>query len=98
MGLDETISRQFREWEIRGRGARLFEQPVALEPPFVPFMGYRLPQQRVDDGRKETILSSLWNRFTAPPPEPDPEEESADEPEPEFRESCEAIEDRKSVV
>ena len=92
MGLDETISRQFREWEFRGRGGRLFERPVALEPPFAPFTGYRLPRQRVDDGRRETILSSLWNRFTAPPPEPEPEEETVDEPEPYFRDATECVE------
>ena len=92
MGLDEAISRQFREWEFRGRGARLFEHTVALEPPFIPFTGYRLPKQRIDDGRMETGLSLLWNRLAPPPPEPEPEEETIEEPEPEFREAAECVE------
>ena len=92
MGLDEAISRQFREWEFRGRGGRVFEQAVALEPPFAPFTGYRMPRQRVDDGRRETGLSRLWNRLTSPPPEPEPEEEIADEPEPNFRDAEECVE------
>jgi hypothetical protein len=83
--VDETISRQFREWEIRGRGGRLFEYPVALEPPFVPFRGYRLPRRTVDDGKKPTALSRFWDSLTAPPPEPEPEVEGLLEPEPTLR-------------
>lgn len=83
--LDEAISRQFREWEMRCRGERIFPQPVASEPPFAPFAGYRLPKQRVDDGRRETGLSRFWNRVSAPVPEPEIEEVASPEPEPEFR-------------
>ncbi|MEK0451124.1 MAG: hypothetical protein RL088_3392 [Verrucomicrobiota bacterium] len=84
--LDEAISRQFREWEMRGRGAHIFQQPVALEPPFVPFTGYHLPKQRVDDGRRETGLSRFWNRISAPASEPEIDDDEVPEPEPEFRE------------
>jgi hypothetical protein len=90
--LDETISQQFREWEMRGRGGRLFERPVALEPPFVPFTGYRLPTQRVDDGRRPTGLSKLWHLLTAPKEEPALEDESSPEPDPIFREAKACVE------
>lgn len=90
--FDELLSRQFREWEMRGRGGQLFERPVALEPPFVPFLGYRIPQQRVDDGRRATGLARLWNRLTAPEPESEPEEPTIEEPEPEFSDAGELVE------
>jgi hypothetical protein len=82
---DETISRQFREWEIRARGGRLFDHPVALEPPFVPFSGYRLPRRVVDDGKKPTALSRFWESLTAPPAKPESKEEEALEPAPTIR-------------
>lgn len=85
--LDEAISRQFREWEMRGRSGRIFQYPVALEPPFVPFTGYYLTKQRVDDGRHETGLSRFWNRISAPASEVVTEELEVPEPEPEFRDA-----------
>ena len=90
--LDEAISRQFREWEMRGRGAQIFEQPVALEPPFLPFTGYHLPNVRADDGRRETGLSRLWNRISSSPSQPEVEEDEMTEPEPEFRAAEQCIE------
>ena len=90
--LDEEFSRQFRQWEIRGRGGRLFERPVALEPPFASFGGYRVPAQRIDDGRRETALSSLWKSLTAPETDPEATEEIPAEPEPIFRDAAEIAE------
>jgi len=83
--LDEAFSRQFREWEMRGRGGRLYDQPVALEPPFVPFFRYERPRQRVDDGRRSTALNRFWNALTAPEPPPEVEEERIQEPGPYYR-------------
>lgn len=56
--IDEIVSEQFRDWEERGRGWRVYGHPVVPEPPFRPFTGYRLPQIE-DDGRKPTFLNSL---------------------------------------
>ena len=83
----------FYAWEIRGRGWQAFGHPVALEPAFRPFPGHAVPERpRVDDGRKETILSFLLGRLfgrlgeraaplketpSAPEPEPEPFEEDA---------------------
>ena len=63
--LDEQLSEQFRAWEIRGRGWQVYPAPVAPEPPFRPFDGHYLPPAPpVDDGRRETFLSSLLQGFS----------------------------------
>lgn len=70
--LDEALTAQFYSWESRGRGARIFDHPASLEPPFAPFIGYTAPTAPAfDDGRKPTGLSSFMERFgfgSAPPP------------------------------
>jgi len=88
--VHEILTEQFRQWEVRGRGWRVFDEPVTPEPPFAPFYGYHLPATPiVDDGRRPTVLSSfmqkLSQRMGAPPPAPPvvPEEEPEPEPEPE---------------
>lgn len=82
--LDEQLTEQFHQWELRGRGWQVFPEPVSPEPPFVPFNGHYLPATRpVDDGARPTFLSSLVQRLsqklsTEKPPapvEPEPEEE-----------------------
>lgn len=57
----EALTRQFYEWEKRGRGWQVFEQPVAPEPPFRPFYGHFISGSPVaaDDGRTPTFLSNL---------------------------------------
>src|SRR5579864_5426662 len=62
----EALTRQFYEWEMRGRGWQVFDRPVALEPPFRPFFGHFIPGSPgavVDDGRKPTFLSNLVDGF-----------------------------------
>jgi len=82
----EALTRRFYDWENRGRGWRVFDAPVTLEPPFRPFFGHFLPAVRapvVDDGRKPTFLSSLVEGLfnakqppaIAPPDETEPESE-----------------------
>ena len=92
--LDEQLTEQFHQWEQRGRGWQVFDEPVSIEPPFVPFRGHYLPDvPPVDDGARPTFLSSLVQRVsgklsTTPPlasVEPEPEEEP--EPTPLVRES-----------
>ena len=77
----EQFSEQFRRWELRGRGWQVFDEPVHPEPPFVPFHGHHLLETpAVDNGRRPTLLSSLYRKLTSPRPEappiiPEPEEE-----------------------
>ena len=56
----ERRTRAFYEWEIAGRGWQLYENPVALEP---PFRAFRRPSpsdgRGVDDSRRPTWLSSF---------------------------------------
>src|ERR1035438_7059131 len=62
----EALTRQFYEWERRGRGWQVFDQPVALEPPFRPFYGHFIsgnPGAGLDDARKTTFLSNLVDGF-----------------------------------
>jgi predicted DNA-binding transcriptional regulator AlpA len=81
----EALTRQFYDWEIRGRGWRVFDSPVALEPPFRPFFGHFVSVPTgtpVDDGHRPTLLSSFIDGIFKPPPRPEfvaPEEA---EPEP----------------
>jgi len=82
----EELTRNFYAWELRGRGWETAPYPVLLEPPFRPFPGHALRKRRVvDDGRRETALSSLAGRFfgkRAEPTSPIEDEEPAPEPTP----------------
>jgi hypothetical protein len=58
---EESLSRQFYEWERRGRGWQMFDYAVELEPPFRPFYIFDVSQsQSIDDGRKPTFFSNLF--------------------------------------
>ena len=61
----EELTYRFHEWEARGRGWQLWDYPVELEPPFVPFIGHYLePGRRYeDDSRRETIGSAVAGFF-----------------------------------
>lgn len=58
---EEQFTRQFYDWEQRGRGWQLYAAPVRLEPPFRPLYFVAPPPQVYDDGRKHSFWSSLWN-------------------------------------
>jgi excisionase family DNA binding protein len=80
----EALTRQFREWEIRGRGWRVFDSPVALEPPFRPFFGHFIvgaPGPAVDDARRATRLSTFIDGIFKPPPTPATAAPDESEPE-----------------
>lgn len=56
----EALTAQFYDWERRGRGWTLWDQPVTLEPPFRQFWGH-CPNGHLtvtDDARKPTIWSA----------------------------------------
>ena len=60
--LAECITESFYAWEIRGRGWGLADYPVALEPPYRPFLllpGVITSPSVLDDGRRPTVLSAL---------------------------------------
>jgi hypothetical protein len=89
--VHEHLTEQFRRWEIRGRGWRVFDEPVYPEPPFCPFHGHYLPDApAIDDGHRPTFLSSLVGRLNqktrGQPPPPILEAENEPEAEPLIRE------------
>lgn len=74
MNFYEELTENFHRWERRGRGTLLFDAPVEVEPPFVPFPGHRIDfGENPDDGTKHTVLSGLVakiGRLFQPPPAP----------------------------
>ena len=85
----DLLTRQFYDWERRGRGWTVWSEPVDLEPAFRPFVGHYILRSSVpDDGQFETGLSRFADSFRRllgrkderrePPPIEEPEE-----PEPE---------------
>lgn len=89
---EELLTRQFYDWETRGRGWQVWNEPVDLEPPFRPFWSHALPPDAAlqpDDARRPTALSALTERLSAylsgkaaaGPPSPD-SLEAAEEPSP----------------
>lgn len=58
---EESLTRQFYEWERRGRGWSVRPFPVELEPPFRPIILLDPDADNtVDDGRLPTFWSSLF--------------------------------------
>lgn len=95
IGKSERQSREFLEWESRGRGFHLWAHPVSPEPPFRPFLGAVTNAPPVDDGRKSTFLSGLLRQVSerlAPPPSGAPVGEDEESPSPEVFERDELIE------
>lgn len=60
----EYFTCQFYLWESRGRGWFLANQPVHLEPPFIPFIRHQPKPVFIDDGRRPTLISSLIESFS----------------------------------
>jgi len=61
--LIEELTKQFYEWEQRGRGWDVWSFPVNPEPPFVPFYYHYVPRiTQTDDARKPTFMSSFVDK------------------------------------
>src|SRR6187549_292971 len=59
--ISEYLTAQFYAWEQRGRGWKVFGEPVQLESEFVPFFGHFPPErnEQVDTGRRPRFFPSL---------------------------------------
>ncbi len=55
----EFYTAQFYTWEYRGRGWYVSDEPVQLEPPYIPFFRHGYHQKQIDDGKKHTPISKL---------------------------------------
>lgn len=82
--LPVALTRQFYEWEQRGRGWLTWDEAVDLEPPFRPF-AFVLPHdlQQQDDGRRHTLFSALREILSFWPSENKGVEARNEEPYPE---------------
>lgn len=62
--LSEQLTRNFYRWEKRARGWQFWLDVVDLEPVYEPFFYHQVPfQPAVDDGRRPTFFSSLFERL-----------------------------------
>ncbi|MGC6504948.1 MAG: type IV secretory system conjugative DNA transfer family protein [Coraliomargaritaceae bacterium] len=62
---EDRLSENFYQWELRGRGWQLSDEPVHPEPAFTPFQGHALAHRtRHDDGKRSTLLSSLIKKLS----------------------------------
>lgn len=55
----EFYTAQFYTWEYRGRGWHVSDEPVQLEPPYMPFFRHGYHQKQLDDGKKHTAISKF---------------------------------------
>lgn len=67
MASATELTKQFYEWERRGRGWDIAQYPVDLEPPFHPFFGHYIPMPYTDDGKRPTLLSRVAELFQISP-------------------------------
>lgn len=83
--IDERHTDQFRRFDLRTRGWQVFSEPVSPEPPFAPFVSHALLDESIaDDGRRPTILSSLFKRAFGNAEASATTKTAEEEPEPEF--------------
>jgi hypothetical protein len=60
--VSQSLSRQFYEWEARGRGQHLWAYPVDVVPPFVPFSRAELPRTVIrDDAKVPSLIRSIFS-------------------------------------
>lgn len=60
-GLSEYLTTQFYAWEQRGRGWKVFGEPIHLEPEFIPFFGHFPPQAtgQIHDGKRPIFFPQI---------------------------------------
>ena len=62
--LSDALTKQFYDWEKRGRGWHIFDNAVDLEPDFYPFFGhYVSPKTFIDDSKRNTLFSKIGDFF-----------------------------------
>lgn len=66
----EYYTYQFYTWELRGRGWYVTDDPVHLEPPFIPFFRQEFRPGYIDDGKRPTLVSSFIEKFRRKKKEP----------------------------
>lgn len=59
--IAKLLTDQFYTWEQRGRGTLLADAPSQLEPPFHPFFYHAVSTPYIDDGRRPTMISTVFD-------------------------------------
>ena len=81
MSQIEDLTANFYEWENRGRGWKVFDYAVDLEPPYTPFFTHRKPREYIDDSKRPTLFERFGALFKPANSElPDKEEEQLIQP------------------
>jgi hypothetical protein len=57
----ELLTAHFYDWEKRGRGWYVFDNPVELEPEFAPFFPYVLPTSFADESLRPNLVGRAAN-------------------------------------
>ena len=70
MTISEFYTAQFYAWEHRGRGWLLYDQPVHLEPSFLPYFRHGYSGVQIDDGKRPTWASTFASYFKKEQPPP----------------------------
>lgn len=66
LSAGEKATLNFYRWEYLGRGYYHFDEQVAIEPPFTPFVRRSFSDSHyIDDGRSPTVFESIANLFTS---------------------------------
>jgi hypothetical protein len=78
LSQSEHFTFQFYLWEYRGRGYFLWDEPVLLEPPFIPFYRHGYHGAPIDDGKRHTFVSRMIARAKGKLEQSKPEPESLD--------------------
>jgi hypothetical protein len=62
----ELLAEQFYAWEKRGRGWKVWDKTVDLEPPFRPFFYHQIQSSgKIDDGRRPSLIGSMFEKAQA---------------------------------
>jgi hypothetical protein len=70
MTESEYYTYQYYTWEYRGRGWFVADQPVHLEPPFIPFFRHGHQPTYIDDGKRHTWVSKFIENINGKKKEP----------------------------
>ena len=76
--LIEQATINFYTWESRGRGYYLFDSPVEIEPPYIPFEYVSTAQSEYYDDGKVTLLGRIKSLVSAETSKQDSTQESKD--------------------
>ena len=64
--LSEKATINFYSWEVRGRGYYHFDEPIDIEPPFIPFKPFAYKKEKIQDDGEMSLLAGIKKWFQSP--------------------------------